>query len=128
MGAAATTGNRTESASIPKFSSIFTAETHAIHLALNKISASKVKNFTIFTDSRNCLQALQKQIPTSPKVRKLERTAANLLKLGKTMVLCWIPGHACIPGNEIAVEKRQRSIKTERRNGSMPLSRPNSIY
>ena len=81
VGAAATTENRTNSASIPKISSIITAETHAIHLALNTISATKVKNFTIFTDSRSCLQALQKQIPTNKKVRKLKHTIANLQKI-----------------------------------------------
>ena len=62
VGAAATTGNRTKPASLLKISFIFKAETHAIHLALNKISATKGKNFTIFTDSLRCLQALQKQI------------------------------------------------------------------
>ena len=39
--AAVTTGNHTESASLPSFISIFTAETLAIHQALNTISATK---------------------------------------------------------------------------------------
>ena len=47
VGVAATTGSRTESASLLKFSSIFTAETHALHLALNIISATKRNKFTI---------------------------------------------------------------------------------
>ena len=67
VGTAATTGNRTGSASLTKFSSIFAAETNAIHLALNKISATKGKNFTIFTDSRNCLQALQNKFRPTQK-------------------------------------------------------------
>ena len=41
VGAAATTGNRPKTVSLPKFSSIFIAETHALHLALNAISATK---------------------------------------------------------------------------------------
>ena len=44
---------------------------NAIHLAFNAISATKGKNFSMFTDSRSCLQMLQEQIPTNPKVRKL---------------------------------------------------------
>ena len=52
-GAAATIGNRTKFASLPKFSFIFRAETHAIHLALNTISATKENNLTIFTDLRS---------------------------------------------------------------------------
>ena len=69
VGAAATTGNRTESASLPKFSSIFTAETQTKHPALITISAIKGKNFYIFTNSRSCLQAFQKQNPTNSKLR-----------------------------------------------------------
>ena len=91
MGAAATSGNRTELASLQKFKFIFTAENHAIHLALNTISVAKRKKFSTFTDSRSCLQALQKPIQTSPKVRKLKQTIANLQKLGKTVKVCWIP-------------------------------------
>ena len=78
VGADATTGNCTESALLPKFISIFTAETHPIHLAWITISATKLKNLTIFTDSRSCLQALQKQILTYPKIRKLKHTLVNL--------------------------------------------------
>ena len=85
VGAAATTGSRTEFASLPKFSSTFTAETHAIHLALNTTSATRGKKFAMFTDSRSCLQALQKQIPTNPKVRKLKHNIANLQKIVKTV-------------------------------------------
>ena len=83
VGAAATIGNRTKSASLPKFSSIFTAQTHAILLALNTIFATKGKSFTIITDSRSYLQTLQKQILTDPKVRKLKHTKASLQKIGK---------------------------------------------
>ena len=83
MGAAATTGSRTESASLPNFNSIFTTETHATYLALNTVSALNIKKFAIFTDSRSCLQPLQKQFQTNPKVRKLKYTIANLKKNGK---------------------------------------------
>ena len=49
VGAAATIGNRMKSASLPKLSSIFSAETYSIHLATNIKSATKGKNSTIFT-------------------------------------------------------------------------------
>ena len=79
-GAAATIGNRTESASLPKCSSIFTTETYAKHLTLNTKSATKGKNFTIFTDLRSCIQAIQNQIQTNSKIQKLNQTIANLQK------------------------------------------------
>ena len=105
------TGNCTETASLAKLSSIFTAETHALHLALNTISATKRKNFFIFTDSRSYLQALQKQITTYPKVRNLKHTIANLQKLGITVELCWIPGHAGIAGNNITEKKAEEASR-----------------
>ena len=83
VGAAATTGNRTNSASLLKISSIFTTETHAIHLALNTILTTRGKNLNILTDSRSCPQAIQKQISTNPKVQKIKHTIANLRKIEK---------------------------------------------
>ena len=99
-GSAATTGSRTEFASLPTFSSIFTAETHAIHLALDIISATSGKKFAVFTDARSCLQALQKQ-STKTQAQYSEPT-----EIGKTVELCWIPVHAGIPGNEVTDKKK----------------------
>ena len=50
VGVAATTENRTESASLLKISSVFTAETQAIYIAPNTSSAIKEKNFSVFTN------------------------------------------------------------------------------
>ena len=72
MEAAATTGNRTVSASLPKYSSMITAGTNAIHLALDKMSSTKGKIFSVMTDSRSNQQALQKQILTNLKSTKTE--------------------------------------------------------
>ena len=113
MGVAATIGNRRKSASLLKFNSVFTAETPAIHLALNTISAINGKNFTIFTESRSCLQALQRQIPISPKGRKLKHTIANLQEIGKIVELCWIPGHAGIPEDEVADKKAEEASRRQ---------------
>ena len=99
VGAATTTGNSTESTSLPKCSSIFKTETPAIHQALKTVSAIKGKNFSMFKNSRSCLQALQNRNPYNPKVRKLKPTIANVQKLRKTVELCWIPGHTGISGN-----------------------------
>ena len=125
----ATTGNHTESASVPKISSIFKAETHAIYLALSTISATEAKNFSIFTDSRSCLQAHQKRIPTHQNVRKLKHTIASIQNSGKKVELCRILGHIGFPGDKMANKKiSQGSMNKARRIDSVPLSRPFSIY
>ena len=51
-------------------------------------------------------QALQKQIPTNPNVRKIKHIKSNLQKSGETVKLCWIPGQAGISGNKIADKKK----------------------
>ena len=77
VGVAAFTGSRADSASLTTVSWIFAAETYAIHLPLNTISATKGDNFTVSTDSKSWLQTFQKQIPTNSEVRKLKQTMAN---------------------------------------------------
>ena len=80
----------------------------------------------IFTNSRSCLQARQQLIQTNLKVHELKHTIPDLIKSGKTIELCWIPGQAGIPGNETAGEKSRKSIKTAGRNYNAPLSRHSS--
>ena len=78
--AAATAGNHTESASLLKVCSIFTEKTHATHLALSTVKASSKKKISIFIDSTCCLQALEKRIPTNPKMRRLEHPIDDIQK------------------------------------------------
>ena len=69
IGAAATTGNYTTSPSLTRVCSIFTTETHVMHLAIKSARTNSRRKFAISTDSRSCFQALQEWIPTNPKVR-----------------------------------------------------------
>ena len=107
MAAAATTGNHIRTASLPNFSSKFTTETHAIHLAPTIISATKGKNFSLFTDSRTYIQALQ------PKTTKTEADHSKPAEIRKNMELFWIPGHASLPGNEIADKKAKEAARRQ---------------
>ena len=100
VGAAVTNGSYTKSASLLKVCSIFTAKTHAIHFALNLAKTNNRRKFAIFTDLLSSLQALQKRIPTNPKVLELRHTITALQKFEKIIDLCWKPGHAGIPENQ----------------------------
>jgi len=58
VAAAVVHGSVTKTTRLPNKSSIFTAELHAISLALAVIYRSKEKNFIIFSDSMSSLEAI----------------------------------------------------------------------
>lgn len=111
VGAAAITEGQAKSASLPKHASIFTAEAYAVHMTVDLIRTSKRKKFSVFTDSRSVLQALDSSIPTNPLIRKLKHKLADLQQDQKEVELCWVPGHAGIPGNETADRKAKEAAR-----------------
>ncbi|XP_023229408.1 uncharacterized protein LOC111629734 [Centruroides sculpturatus] len=84
-------------------SSIFSAELHAIYLALKYINRKGHSCCVIYTDSVSALQALISCEPSSHsiviKIRKLfcHLTASNFF-----VKFSWVPGHVGIKGNEEA--------------------------
>ena len=76
---------------IPDDSSIFTTEAKAVGLAID---------FIIFSDSLSVLKAMNHTISKNPQIRKLLEKCHELL-VNKEIVLCWIPSHMGIQGNEM---------------------------
>ena len=72
VGAAIYTEGTSSSASLPKFSTIFTAEAHAIHMALNTISKSNKLTLATFSDSKSVLKAFQSRAPSNSKIRRIK--------------------------------------------------------
>ncbi|GFQ73963.1 putative RNA-directed DNA polymerase from transposon X-element [Trichonephila clavata] len=87
---------------LPISASIYTAELHALRIAIEHISLSCGKKFIIYTD---CLSALQSIVSlhssSHPILVDITYALANHLKK-KDIRFCWIPGHAGITGNELA--------------------------
>ena len=77
-------------------SSIFTAEAKAVDLALDSIS----NKFIIFSDSLSVLKAMNHTSSKNPQIQKLLEKCHELLA-NKEIVLCWIPSHIGILGNEM---------------------------
>ena len=82
---------------IQDHSSIFTAEAHAILLALECIEHSNRKRFLIFTDSMSCLQALDHLKIDHPIIEEIICKLTSLKASGFEIYLCWLPGHASGP-------------------------------
>ena len=88
---------------LPDKASIFSAELHAVFLALDHVETSDKDKFVIFTDSQSCLQSIKGQEWKNPLVQRiLERLDTLLKELNKIIVFCWIPSHIGIKGNEAA--------------------------
>ncbi|XP_071037930.1 uncharacterized protein [Parasteatoda tepidariorum] len=83
--------------------SVFTAESHAILLALQYILTQKRTKLFIYSDSKSCIAALHNQSPNPHSIfNKILDTYDNLLQDGHKVTFCWIPGHTNVTGNEVA--------------------------
>ena len=91
--------------SLPVLSSIFTAELRAVILALKIITDQNIDNAVICSDSKSVLLTLCNDKFDNPMTAQLKLEIDALLLEGKNIVLCWVPGHSNIPGNELADQK-----------------------
>jgi len=100
---------------LPGATSIFNAELHAILLALDVVRKSKEKHFLLLSNSYSSLIALGGSHVDHGTIYKYLKTYSTLTNCGKTVILCWIPGHVGIPGNERADRVAKAAL-------SLPLS------
>ena len=92
----------TSSIRLPGATSIFNAELHAVLLARDVVRRSKEKDFLLLSDSYSSLIALGGSHVDHDTVYKYLKTYSTLTNSGKTVILCLIPGHVGIRGNERA--------------------------
>ena len=101
--AAAYTSEETYRCRLPDGSTVFSAELKALLLAFEHVSCSVNEKFLIFSDSLSSLQALQGSGVDNPLLMHIHNEYQILTEdQHKTVVLCWIPSHIGIPGNETA--------------------------
>ncbi|GFY44162.1 uncharacterized protein TNIN_66861 [Trichonephila inaurata madagascariensis] len=87
---------------LPISASIYTAELHALRIALEHISLSCGKKFIIYTDSLSALQNIVSLHSSShPILVDITYALANHIKK-KDIRFCSIPGYAGTTGNELA--------------------------
>lgn len=86
---------------LPKNSSIFSAEIYAINLALNLIKEKEDPKYIIFTDSQSAIIAIKNKRTNNPLIADL-LIKFQQLKNKNEIILCWVPSHVGIQGNELA--------------------------
>ena len=87
---------------LPSVTSIFTAELQALWLALNYIFYSTGTFFTIFSDSKSALQAIQVYHSDHPLISLIQQWLYKIHSKHKFVTFCWIPSHVGIVGNDEA--------------------------
>ena len=104
VAAAVVHRDNTKCVRLPDTASIFRTELYAILLAIDVVWRSKEKNFVgvIFSDSMSSLQSISGINLDSDLVQKFLKDYTILAKNGKSIILCWIPSHVGILGNEKA--------------------------
>ena len=122
VGCAVISDNHSNMQRIPDDSSIFTAEAKAVDLALDFISTCDANNkFIIFSDSLSVLKAMNHTSSKNPQIQKLLEKCHELLTY-KEIVLCWIPSHIGIQGNEMVDKQAKTSLSLEPTSFKIPFS------
>ena len=110
VGCAVLSDNHSNMQRILDDSSIFTSESNAVDLALDFISTCDANNkFIIFSDLLSVLKAMNHTSSKNTQIQKLLEKCHELLA-NKEIVLCWIPSHIGIKGNEMVDQQAKTSL------------------
>ena len=85
---------------LPGQASIYTAELHAIQLALDVVNNSNKDKYIFCVDSLSCLEAIERQHIDHPLVLDVLEKYSALINI--TVLFCWVPRHVGVRGNELA--------------------------
>lgn len=103
VGAAAVMEGIVRRATLPSEATVFSAEIHAVQLAINIATDTNFSDYVIFSDCSSIVTTISSLNFTHPIIRKLQHNIFDLkIKQNKTIIICCIPGHAGIVGNERA--------------------------
>ena len=108
---------------LPDESSIFSAELHALYLALKRVETTddNESNFIIFSDSKSAAQAIWDKDWTHPLVLKVLEHLHWLVQCQEKRVLFyWVSSHVSIRGNEKAVAAAKAGLLRSVRNIPIP--------
>jgi ribonuclease HI len=107
---------------LPDYSTVYSAELFAIKVAIQYTFISSIKKHVIFTDSEAAVKTFQNLNCVHPYVAE----AFNILHKNqykeKTIVLCWIPSHVGIQGNELADREAKKALQSASMLSKIPFT------
>ena len=124
VGCAYISGSHHEKIRLPDGSSIFTAKSKAIDMALDYVMNNSLENkFVIFSDSLSVLKSLSHTSSKNPKIQNVIKKHHELSKT-KEILFCWLPSRVGIKGNEAADVKAKASLDLEISNFKRSVGSP----
>ena len=106
---------------LPDNSSIFSAETTAIYLALEIIESYDNNKFIIFSDSLSVLQSLTNMNIKNPLIASVLQKHTDIITCN-SIVYCWVLSHIGIPGNELADKAAKQALNLNISNSKIPYT------
>ena len=100
VASACVSRGRTRKCRLPGNASMFAAEIRAIGVALDCVEDANLSKVLIFSDSLSVLQSINNCKLDNPLVQDILLRFHNLSS--KHIILCWLPSHTGIKGNEKA--------------------------
>ena len=109
VGAAAISEGVQKSASLPKEGTIFSAEVHAIELAMRIDKETQNDKFVIFSNFLGALRSIESRCMSNIIRRVLDEIHEQHMT-GKTIEICSVIGHVGLPGNEEADRSAKATV------------------
>ena len=105
-------------ASLPQYTSVFTAELTAIIMALHSIqehsSSHQQNKYLIVTDSLSSIQAIEGGESSRPDlVGVILKKTTELIKSDVNITLIWVPSHRFIFGNDMADRLAKKATRLQ---------------
>ena len=122
VAAAAVCNDDKWSVRLPDHASIFSAEAHAILLALNAIQQSTHSKFIILSDSLSSLQSIENRNLHNPLVMNICNKIHKLITSGNSICFIWIPSHIGISGNTLADSEAKAALQLPISNTPVPYT------
>ena len=117
VGSAAVSMNSNCVATLPKEASIYSAELHAVKMAVDSITrvirtSEQYTQSVIFTDSKSTVDSLNAN-NDHPVVRYIIHKIFDATLRGTHIEICWIPCHVDIIGNDKADQKAKAAANRQ---------------
>jgi ribonuclease HI len=122
VSAAAVTFGKVLVKRLPDHSSIFSAESRAVLLALDIMRQSCDRRFLVISDSLSCLKSLENRNFQNPFILEILETLDKLSRSGYSITFLWVPSHIGIEGNGAADATAKAALNLRVAKSPVPYS------